>query len=118
MLTGALLGILEQSGTAVMILVEDVDGEEFFASRLTRRTVEGYLTNMAESAANLPKGIKEHLAEIDWAGWSALRSAIKSGFSDQTNEAVWFAIQSLVPATLLWLRVYRQNEPQLFAYTA
>lgn len=118
MLTGALLGILEQSGTAIMTLVEGVDGDEFFQSRLTRQTVQGYLNNMSESAGNLSPDIKTHLAEIDWAGWAALGRSIKSGFSDQTNEAVWFAIQSLVPATLLWLRVYRKNEPKLFSFSA
>lgn len=30
------------------------------------------------------------------------------------DEALWFASQSLVPATLLWLRVYRQSQPDLF----
>jgi hypothetical protein len=33
-------------------------------------------------------------------------------------EALWFAIASLVPATLLWLRVYKQAQPGLFAWGA
>jgi hypothetical protein len=30
------------------------------------------------------------------------------------DEALWFACEAMVPATLLWLRVYRQNQPELF----
>lgn len=30
------------------------------------------------------------------------------------DEALWFACESLVPATLLWLRVYQQSQPELF----
>jgi hypothetical protein len=30
------------------------------------------------------------------------------------DEALWFAVQALVPATLLWLRVYQQSQPELF----
>jgi len=30
------------------------------------------------------------------------------------DEALWFACEAMVPATLLWLRVYRQNQPEFF----
>lgn len=117
MLTGALLGILEESGTAIMTLVEGVEAEEFFKSRLTRQTVQRYLLGMSESAGNLGKDVKAHVEEIDWAAWAALGRSLKGGDQGQVNEAMWFAIQSLVPATLLWLRVYRKNEPKLFSYS-
>lgn len=117
MLTGALLGILAESGTAIITLVEGVEAEEFFRSRLTKQTVQRYLLGMSDSAGNLEKTVKTHMAEIDWAGWAGLGRSLKSGDAGQVHEAMWFAIQSLVPATLLWLRVYRKNEPQLFSYS-
>ena len=32
------------------------------------------------------------------------------------DEALWFGVRSLVPATLSWLRVYRHSHPELFTY--
>jgi hypothetical protein len=37
------------------------------------------------------------------------------GAGPPQDEALRFAVQSLVPATLSWLRVYRQSEPDLFS---
>ena len=34
------------------------------------------------------------------------------------DEALWFAVRSLVPATLMWLRVYRESNPELFGFGA
>lgn len=33
---------------------------------------------------------------------------------DTLDEALWFACEALAPATLLWLRVYQQSQPELF----
>lgn len=116
MLSSALLGILEQAGMAVLTLSEGLEEEEFFATRLTQQEVLRQLRIMAETTANIPMEVKAQLAEIDWAGWSVLglQLNIAGGFD---HEALWFGVRSLVPAMLMWLRVYHQNQPEVFSFT-
>lgn len=115
MLEGALFGILEEASHNILILTEDIEQDDFFASRLTQQEVFRQLSRMAETCANVPVDIKDKMAEIDWAGWNALNSQLKvmGGFEQDT---VWFGIRSLVPATLMWLRVYKQSQPEIFSY--
>jgi hypothetical protein len=54
------------------------------------------------------------MPEIDWAAWRATRLALPVPGEAQ-DETLWFAVQSLVPATLNWLRVYRAERPELFS---
>lgn len=69
---------------------------------------------MVETAANAPPELKQQMPEIDWAGWAQLnRQLTQAGGFEQ--DAVWFGVRSLVPATLMWLRVYRKDTPQLFS---
>lgn len=114
LLSGALLGILEESGMAILTMTEDIEPEEFFASRLTQQEVLRQMRVMTETAANLPYDLKLKVAEIDWAGWSVLNTqlSVAGGFE---RDALWFAVRSLIPATLMWLRVYRKDAPELFS---
>lgn len=114
MLSGALFGILNEAGTAILTLTEGVEPEEFFGSRITQQEVLRQMRIMAETAANVPHELKQRMAEIDWAGWSVLDTQLKvaGGFE---RDALWFAVRSLVPATLLWLQVYRKNTPEIFS---
>jgi len=116
MLNGALLGILEDAATAVLTMTEGLEQEEFFASHLTRQEVLRQLRSMSDSVGNLPAATRAQLAEIDWAAWSVLGLELKKA-ENHGREVIWFAIQSLVPATLLWLRVYRKHQPQMFSFT-
>jgi uncharacterized protein with HEPN domain len=112
----AQLGILEEAATAVLTLSEGLDEQEFFATRLTQQEVLRQLRIMAATADNLTQELKVTLAEIDWAGWSALGMQLNiAGGPD--HDAIWFGVRSLVPAMLMWLRVYRQNQPEVFAFT-
>ena len=113
-LVGSLLKIIEAAGESILTLTEGVDPEEFFNSRITQMEVMNQLRVIAESSSNFPIEHKSQMAEIDWAGWSMLNMQLKTagGFE---RDAVWFAVRSLVPATLMWLRVFRQNSPELFA---
>lgn len=45
-------------------------------------------------------------------------AALHGAPGPQLDEALWFATTSLVPALLLWLRVYRQGQPELFRMSA
>lgn len=113
MLNASLLSIIEEAGVAVLTLTEGLEKDEFLASRLTRAETQRQLKIMSESAANLPPQMQALLAEVDWSGWQ--RVAQRLGASgDAEQEALWFAVRSLVPATLMWLRVYRTNQPEVF----
>lgn len=114
LVSGALLNILLEAGEAVMTLTETVEDEEFFASRLTQREVVRQMRILSTTIGNVAPELRRQMAEIDWSGWEALSRQLGSG-DDLAREALWFGVRSLVPATLLWLRVYRQQSPELFA---
>jgi len=113
--SAAMLNILEEGGTGVLTLAESLNEEEFFSSRLTKGEVLRHLRTMAETAENLGREVKAQMPEIDWAGWGLLRSKLKDPV-DPDRDAIWFGVSSLVPATLLWLRLYKKNLPELFEF--
>lgn len=114
-LSGALLAILEDSGTAILTLAEGLEQEEFFASRLTRDEVLRHLLTLADTAQALPPEVRGRMPEVDWDAWLSLGRELR-GKRKADQGALWFGIRSLVPATLLWLRVYHQNLPELFDF--
>jgi uncharacterized protein with HEPN domain len=113
MLNASLLSIIEEAGVAVLILTEGLEKDEFLASRLTRAETQRQLKIMSESAANLPPQTQSLLAEVDWGGWQTVSRQLGENRNAE-HEALWFAVRSLVPATLMWLRVYRENQPEIF----
>ncbi len=114
--SGALLKIIEESCESILTLTEEVEPEEFFNSRITQQEVMHQIRTIADSASNLSFDIKNKMAEIDWAGWHFLQNqlAVTGGFE---RDALWFSIKSLVPATIMWLRVFRKSTPEFFAMT-
>jgi len=116
MLESVLFTIMEEAGTALMILGEDVEREEFLASRLTRSEVQRQLLIMAGAADKVPAAARLLMPELEWDGWDKVKRELHQ---DQpgADDALWFALRSLVPATLMWLQVYRKNQPELFAFT-
>lgn len=116
--TGALLALIEQSGMAVLTLIEGLAREELLRSRLTRAEVQRQLTTLARSAAQVEPAARAAMPELDWPGWDALGPRLAGPPGEALDEALWFACESLVPATLLWLRVYQQGQPELFRMTA
>ena len=113
MLNALLLSIIEEAGVAALILTEGLEKDEFLASRLTRAETQRQLKIMSESAANLPPQTQTLLAEVDWGGWHTVARQLGAS-GDAAQEALWFALRALVPATLMWLRVYRTNQPEVF----
>lgn len=113
--SGAMLGILQEAGNSIMIITDGLEYDEFFSSRITQQDVLRQLIAMTDTSLNLPYEIKQRMIEIDWEAWSAL-SIQFSKKGESMNEAVWFAVRSLVPATLLWLRVFHKNAPELFSF--
>ena len=122
MLNASLLSIIEEAGAAVLILTEGLEKDEFLASRLTRAETQRQIKTLSESIASLEPHTLSTLAEVDWAGWRTVArqlgadaSAHQPGADNGAEqEALWFAVRSLVPATLMWLRVYRKEQPEIF----
>ena len=112
--TGALLGLIEQAAHGVLVLCEGLARDELLGSRLTRAEVLRQLLTLADSARRLDAAVQAAMPELDWAGWAALAPRLRSSAGPELDEALWFAVESLVPATLLWLRFYRQQQPRWF----
>lgn len=113
-LSSAMLGILEEAGQAVLILTEGLEPEEFFDSRITQQEALRQMTVMAGIAVKVPDDIKQKMIEVDWAGWSLLSVQLAMANGSE-RDALWFGVRSLVPATLMWLRVFRKSAPELFS---
>lgn len=113
MFNGSLLSIVEEAAESVLILAEGVEDEALLGSRLTRQEIQRQLATMARSLDSLGPDARVSLPELDWAAWLAMgREIITAG--PRQDEALLYAVQSLVPTTLMWLRVYKQNQPELF----
>lgn len=112
--TSALLALIEESGLAVVTLAEGLEEADLRRSRLTRSEILRYLRLLAQSVMAVPPAAREDMPELDWAGWALLSPRLQAASGDDLEEAIWFATHSVVPATLLWLRVYRQGQPQWF----
>jgi uncharacterized protein with HEPN domain len=113
MLTGAMLGLMEQIGLDILTLTEELNETEFFASRLTRTETLRLLRSMTRTAADLPAGVRERMPEIDWSAWDAVAKALlKPG---QHPLQIWVAVKELTPMTLQQLKGYRKKQPQLFS---
>lgn len=110
----ALLALIEQAGTGIAILIEGLARDELLRSRLTRAEVLRQLRTLADSAGQVPPALRADMPELDWPGWDAMRARLKAPSGPALDEALGFACESLVPATLLWLRVYQKSQPALF----
>lgn len=117
MLRSALLSLIQGACESVLILVEQLPREELMRSRLTRAEVQRQLTTLARSATQVEPAARAAMPELDWPGWDALGLRVAGPPGEALDDALWFACESLVPATLLWLRVYQQGQPELFRMT-
>ncbi len=115
MLNAVLFAIIEDAASKVLILTEDADKDELLASRLTCGEVKRLLLIMTGMIAEISAETRDRMPELEWSGWNATSRAFK-GSKVKANEALWFAVRSLVPATVMWLRVYRQKRPELFSF--
>lgn len=115
MLNASLLTIIEETGVNILTLTEGLEQEEFFALRLTPINTLQQLRTVVDSILQLPLETQAILAEIDWPGWHAVARQLNAN-TPEARDAIWFAIRSLVPAMLMWLRIYRKNQPELFSY--
>jgi uncharacterized protein with HEPN domain len=114
MLIGPLLGLFQDAATAVLVMTNEPDEEEFSSSRLTRQQVMWQLRIMSDTGGNLPPGARAQLAQIDWTGGAAQGMPIKAKDRCE-HEAIWLGVRSLVAALLIWLGVCRRNLPEMFS---
>jgi uncharacterized protein with HEPN domain len=117
MFSAALLQIIEEAGSSVLILTEGLERDEFLRSRLTRSEVCRQLSTMANGFGGLSAEVHAAMPEMGWDGWRSMACLLGTS-SAELDDALWFAVMSLVPAALMWLRVYRQNQPDLFSFSA
>lgn len=115
MITAAMLNLVTEAGEGALVLADGVRPDELERSRLTRAEITRQLLLMADTLGALSAAAQAAMPEIDWAGWRATARQLREP-RDAGDEALWFALQSLVPATLSWLRLYRRTEPALFAF--
>jgi uncharacterized protein with HEPN domain len=113
-LDSALLGLMEQAGISVATLIEGLERQELLRSRLTRAEVLRQCKLLADSAAQVESAMREAMPELDWRGWDSLRARFVAPAGEALDETLWFACTALIPATLLWLRVYQHSQPELF----
>lgn len=113
MLTGAMLGLLEQIALDIMVLTDEISEAEFFASRLTRTQTLQLLGSLAKTAANLPAETRERMHEVDWVAWAALPKVLSKPSKHPLQ--IWVAIKELTPMTVQHLHNYKRRQPQLFS---
>lgn len=116
MITAPLLQVIEQAGEGVLVLADGLTEADYLRSRLTRREVRRLLQLVAGTLGALPDEVRIRMPEIAWDGWLHLGRALAREAPAPDNSE-WFAVQSLVPALLSWLRVYRRAVPALFSFT-
>ena len=108
-MSGPLLQKIEEAGVAVLTLTEGIEENEFAKSRLTRQETCRQLELLGNAAAEMLPSARAAFSEIDWTEWLGIA---ETAVND--NPKLWQIITELVPATLMWIRVYRNNQPQLF----
>lgn len=114
----SLLQAAEQAGEGVLTLTEGLQADELKRSRLTRRAVIQQLLAMAQALSAMPALTRQAMPEIDWDGWRMLPGPLRHDDARQADDALLTSVQAMVPATLMWFRVYRPQHPQWFSLSA
>lgn len=113
MLSGTMLGLMRQIGLDIMVLTEEINENEFFASRLTRAETLRLLKSMTKTAASLPAETRERMPEIDWVAWNRLEIVLNNPSKHPLQ--LWVTIKELTPMTIQKLNGYKKSHPQLFS---
>ena len=117
MITAAMFKMIEEAGEGVLVLADGLDEPDFTRSRLTRTELRRQLALMTDTLGALPDALRRAMPEIAWDGWRQV--GIDLGAAPPAGDGTaWFAVRSLVPATLAWLRVYRKADPTWFEFTS
>jgi hypothetical protein len=111
----ALFDIVHASGGTILRLLLALEGgaDELFASPNTLATIEDHLAQVARTLAHLPPVVLLRLPQVDWAAWGAVHQALQQRDPGR-REIVWYAVCSVLPATLVLLDRLREREPAWF----
>lgn len=112
--SAAALATIEAATTEILTLVEGLGREELGRTRFTRLEVRRRLLSVGDAAQKLGRELRDAMPELDWDGWMRSAAHLEQGGAPEA-EAIWFAVCSLAPSTLGWLRLYRSRRPELFA---
>ncbi|OYT87082.1 MAG: hypothetical protein CFE46_12745 [Burkholderiales bacterium PBB6] len=115
MITAPLLGIVQETGDAVITLLGDQDQGELLASVATRAEVAQQLSALASVMRSAPDKLVKAMPEVDWAGWAGVGVSLRFP-GPAFEDALWFGAHALVPHTLARLAEYRQSRPELFRW--
>jgi hypothetical protein len=115
MSASTLLLAIEDAGVGVMTLTEGLQDDELVGSRLTRAETIRHLLLLTEAAKGLPDVMRAGMPEVDWAGLSASGLALSGPRGPAQDEALLLGAKVQVPAALMWLRVYRTQQPDWFS---
>jgi uncharacterized protein with HEPN domain len=113
----ARLAIIEQSAIVVVTFIDGLARDDLLRSMYTRTEVHRQLLRLAGGASGVSAQIREAMPEIDWDAWRFMQTRLALSPGAELDDALWFACESLVPATLLWLRMHRQRQGALFRMT-
>lgn len=111
----ALLKAIDESGVAILTLTEGLQDDELLASRLTRAEVARHLRLLVDATQALPESMRAGMPEVGWAELQATGSALSGPPGLALDDALLVGSKILVPAALMWLRVYRQQHPEWFS---
>lgn len=106
--------IVRMAGATIGSLLAELQTEEqLFESAATLHAVEAQLLVMSQTLAHLAPELRARLHRIDWQGWGQLHHLLETG-GQPRREAVWYAVRSLVPATLELVADLQKREPWWF----
>jgi len=106
--------IIQTSGRSIQALLAEMqDEQELFESAATLHAVEAQLLVMDQTLAHLAPELHQRLTRIDWQGWGELHRLLETD-GQPRQEAVWYGLRSLVPATLELVGELRRREPLWF----
>jgi uncharacterized protein with HEPN domain len=110
----SLFDIVMDTGRSIGLLTLEMQGEdELFASKLTLRAVEAQLLIMAHTLGNVTPALHQRLVQVDWNGWAVLHDKLRHGIQPRREE-IWYAVNGLVPQTLVLLQELRRKQPVWF----
>lgn len=114
MLTRLQCDLVRECGQIIATVTAGMaDEDELFASANTLAVVESHLLVVAQTLAHLQPALQARLAWVDWTGWQALGGLLEHDVQSR-REVVWYAIRSLLPATLQLIEKLRRIEPVWF----
>ena len=108
-----LLSQVEQVALEVLTLIDGLTERELAGARLTRRVVHTKLSSATDALSALGNDTRSRMPEVNWTAWLRMGAELSAG-GEASFDAMWCMASELAGPTLLWLRLYRHQQPDLF----